>query len=164
MLDPKMEEAIAAWARAVVPTPATGPMPLHELANRSRKIKELVKLGVDFSKIAKRHGDLERFLQLDWNAHIKPQIQQGFSVTAIQTYGLKICVLNKICIFFVIRFLADCGIDPQNLGKIITRNTPLMWTDKDDIQVRINYLEAKLFTKENISHILNKAPNWLTLP
>lgn len=136
MLDPKVEEALALWARAVVPTPATGPMPLHELANRSKKIKELVKLGVDFSKIAKRHGDLERLLYLDWETQIKPQI----------------------------RFLVDCGIDPQNLGKFFTLNTPLMWTDKDDIQVRINYLEAKLFTKEEISKILNHAFNWLTLP
>lgn len=75
LLHPKMEEALAAWARAVVPTPATDPMPLHELANRSKKIKELVKLGVDFSKIAKRHGDLERLLHLDWETQIKPQIQ-----------------------------------------------------------------------------------------
>ncbi|XP_034251999.1 transcription termination factor 3, mitochondrial [Thrips palmi] len=136
MLDPRMEEAIAAWARAVVPTPATGPMPLHELANRSKKIKQLVKLGVDFSKIVKRHGDLERLLQLDWEAQLKPQIQ----------------------------FLVDVGIDPQNLGTFFTVNTPLIWTDKDDIQVRINYLEAKQFTKEEISKILNRAPNWLTLP
>lgn len=58
----------------------------------------------------------------------------------------------------------DCGIDPQNLGKFLTLNTPLMWADQDDIQVRVNYLEAKLFTKEEINKILNRAYNWLTLP
>lgn len=70
-----LEHVIAAWARATNPSPANQPMPLHELANRSLKVKELVKLGVDFSVIADRHGDLERLLHLDWETQIKSHIR-----------------------------------------------------------------------------------------
>ncbi|KAJ1530344.1 hypothetical protein ONE63_005258 [Megalurothrips usitatus] len=135
-IDPSLEPVLEAWARAIAPTPAAGPMPLHELANRSTKIKELVKLGVDFSVIVQRHGDLERLLHRNWEDCIKPQI----------------------------RFLVDCGINPDFLGTLFTRNTPILWTDKDDIQVRLNYMQAKLFTKDQIKKIINKAPFWLTLP
>ena len=74
-IDPSMMPVLAAWARAVVPTRNEGPMPLHELANRSTKVKELVKLGVDFSKIVERHGDMERLLHLSWTNQIKPHIR-----------------------------------------------------------------------------------------
>lgn len=74
-IDPSMMPVLAAWARAVVPTPSDGPMPLHELANKSTQIKELVKLGVDFSKIVERHGDMERLLHLSWENQIKPHIR-----------------------------------------------------------------------------------------
>lgn len=130
-----LERILAAWGQAVLPTPITGPMPLHELANRSTKLKELVKLGVDLYKIAGRHGDLERLMALDWDHQIKPQI----------------------------RFLVDCGIEPDRLADFFSRNTALLWTDKDDIQVRLNYLEAKQFSPEQIKKIVNGGAFWLTL-
>ena len=135
-IDPSLKPVLAAWARAVVPAPIDGPMPLHELANKSKKVKELVKLGVDMSKIVARHGDMERLLHTSWEGQIKP----------------------------VIRFLVDHGVHSNTLGVQFTSNTSLLWTSIDDMQVRINYLEAKLFSPDQIRNILNRAPFWLTLP
>ncbi|KAK3932614.1 Transcription termination factor 3, mitochondrial [Frankliniella fusca] len=134
-INPELERVLAAWGRAILPSPVDGPLALHELANRSTKVKELVKLGVDMYKIAGRHGDLERLMLLDWERQIKPQI----------------------------RFLVDIGIQPDRLADFFSRNTALLWTDKDDIEVRLNYLRAKNFSPEQIERVVNGGAFWLTL-
>lgn len=134
--DPSWGHIIASWAQAVAQTPANKPMPFYALANRSFKVKELIKLGVDFSQIVERHGQLERLLHLDWEQDIKPRI----------------------------RFLVDCGIEPSRLGDILSKNTPLLWADQEDLQVRINFLEAKNFSPDQIKRIVNASALWLSLP
>ena len=54
-----------------------------------------------------------------------------------------------------IYFLLDHGIKAHNLGHIFTENPELFNQDMSDLQVRINYLEHKKFSKCQISQLLH---------
>ncbi|XP_055694463.1 transcription termination factor 3, mitochondrial [Lutzomyia longipalpis] len=101
--------------------------------NKSHSLQQLVKLGVDLYSIERRKGLPQYVLRLDFERDMKP----------------------------VIQFLHDQGLPPDRLGYFITKNPLIFKEHCDDMLVRVNYLESKRFTREQIVRILDKNPFWL---
>uniref|UniRef100_A0A0A9WEF6 mTERF domain-containing protein 1, mitochondrial n=1 Tax=Lygus hesperus TaxID=30085 RepID=A0A0A9WEF6_LYGHE len=102
--------------------------------DRSPHLQELMKLGVNLDKIERTKGAAEVILRLDFERDAKPYIQ----------------------------FLHDHGVASEELGNFITTNPFIFKEDLENLQIRINYLEAKLFSSESISRIISKNPKWLS--
>ncbi|XP_046685781.1 transcription termination factor 3, mitochondrial-like [Homalodisca vitripennis] len=60
-----------------------------------------------------------------------------------------------------LRFLHDIGLPAEEFGKFITKNPFIFKQQLDDLQVRVNYLEAKKFTTDAITRIVTANPVWL---
>ncbi|XP_076329993.1 mitochondrial transcription termination factor 3, partial [Tachypleus tridentatus] len=97
-------------------------------------LQELVKLGVDLSCIEKKAGLAKFVLKLDFEKNINNHIQ----------------------------FLHDLGVPSNELGTFLTHNPLIFKESLDDLQVRVNYLESKKFSKDAITRIVSKAPFWLS--
>lgn len=107
---------------------------LASYVNESPSLQELVKLGVELYKFDSKPEIMSTILKLDFERDMKPYIQ----------------------------FVYDCGVSADSLGKFFTKN-PMIFTEHlDDLNTRINYLKYKKFTKEMISVILQKHPQWLS--
>lgn len=104
------------------------------VANESRTVQELVKLGVELYKIEARKGGLELILKLNFDEDIKPYIQ----------------------------FISDCGVPANRLSRFITRNPYIFIQDMDDLKTRIRYLRAHNFSTDDIAAIVDKNPDWLS--
>lgn len=102
-------------------------------ANKSRTIQELVKLGVSLYRFEARTEMVQYILGLDFEHNIKPYI----------------------------RFLNDCGVPADYLGRFITKNPDIFKEDMDDLYTRIRYLRAHNFDVDMISTIICKNPKWL---
>ncbi|KZC06972.1 mTERF domain-containing protein 1, mitochondrial, partial [Dufourea novaeangliae] len=103
-------------------------------ANDSITIQQLVKLGVELYKLEADRDVVEMILSLDFDKDIKPYI----------------------------RFLNDCGVPPENLGKFITNNPKIFKEDLDDLHTRIRYLMAHHFSPDMVQKIINSNPFWLS--
>ncbi|XP_055705669.1 transcription termination factor 3, mitochondrial [Phlebotomus papatasi] len=101
--------------------------------NKSPTLQQLLNLGVDLYSIERRKGLPQFVLKLDFERDMK----------------------------HIIQFLHDQGIPPDHLGRFITKNPLIFKEHSDDLAVRINYLESKMFTKEQIARIVDKNPFWL---
>ncbi|XP_055902971.1 transcription termination factor 3, mitochondrial [Eupeodes corollae] len=104
--------------------------------NKSECLQELIKLGVNLNSIEKRKGLAEFVLKLDFEKNIKPHLL----------------------------FLHDLGVQSELLGEMITKNPLIFKEDLDDLEVRINYLQAKKFKDHQITRIVTKNPYWLMFP
>lgn len=102
--------------------------------NKSKTLQELVKLGVDLSKLEKMKNVPDYILQLDYDKDIK----------------------NRII------YLNGLGVPMEELGKFLTKNPGFLKEDIDDVQTRIYYMQYKQFTPEMISRIITKNPMWLS--
>lgn len=102
-------------------------------ANKSPMIQRLAELGVDFSKIEKRNGIAQYLLPLDFEKDMKLHI----------------------------RFLNDCGVPPDELGRYLTKNPLIFKEDLDDLYTRIRYLSAHKFERDMIARIVTKNPYWV---
>ncbi|XP_033342975.2 mitochondrial transcription termination factor 3 isoform X1 [Megalopta genalis] len=105
-----------------------------KFADDSITIQKLVDLGVDLHKLEKHRDLVEMYLSLDFDRDIKPYIT----------------------------FLHDCGLQPENLGRFITKNPRIFKEDMDDLHTRIRYLAAHLFTPPMIQRIITGNPLWLS--
>lgn len=104
--------------------------------NKSLELQELLKLGVDLSKVETRRGALELFLKLKLNDNIKPMVT----------------------------FLTEeIGVSLSKIGYIFTKNPYIFLQDLDNMRIRINYLLSKAFTPENVATIVERNPYWLSL-
>ncbi|VDO97731.1 unnamed protein product [Soboliphyme baturini] len=106
---------------------------LAPFVNESELLRNLVDMGVDLSQLEVKSNVADFLIKLDWQTQAK-------------TY---------------IRFLVRHGIPINELGSYITRNPWIFQQDIEDLQVRINYLESKNFSKEAIARIILKARYWL---
>lgn len=106
---------------------------LAAYVNKSECLQQLLKLGVDLSRIEKRNGLAEFVLKLDFERNIKPHLM----------------------------FLHDLGVQPEHFGELITKNPLIFKEDLDDLQVRVNYLQVKKFKDHQITRIVTKNPYWL---
>lgn len=106
---------------------------LAAYVNKSESLQQFLKLGVDLNSIERRKGLGEFVLKLDFERNVKPHLV----------------------------FLHDLGVQPELFGEFITKNPLIFKEDLEDLQVRVNYLEAKKFTGQQITRIVTKNPFWL---
>lgn len=107
---------------------------LAAYVNESHSLQQLVNLGVELYKFDSDPNVMKTILQLDFERDMKPYI----------------------------RFIHDCGVPVEELGKFFTKNPMLFAEHMDDLITRINYLEHKRFSKEMITTIIRKHPKWLS--
>lgn len=113
--------------------PLTPTFSFAKYANKSRTIQELVKLGVGLYKFEAKEGMVQYILSLDFERDVMPYI----------------------------KFLHDCGVPADYLGKFITQNPDIFKQDMDDLHTRIRYLRAHSFSPSMIETIVCKNPKWL---
>jgi len=119
----------------IVPALPKKSFSLAAYVNESKTLRNLVMLGVNLSKIEERDISLaEKLVKLDFERDVKP----------------------------VLLFLHHCDVKECDIGECITRNPLLLTESIDDMQVRVNYLESKRFSKESIAKIVSRAPLVLT--
>lgn len=106
---------------------------LAAYVNKSECLQEFIKMGVDLNSIERRKGLGEFVLNLNYNDTVKPHLL----------------------------FLADLGIPPDLFGQFITKNPLIFKESVEDLTVRVNYLESKKFTPQQIIKIVSKNPYWL---
>ncbi|KAG8291153.1 single-stranded RNA binding [Homalodisca vitripennis] len=106
---------------------------LAAYVNKSHSLQQLVKLGVDLYKVELKKDAAQFILNLDFEKHMKLHL----------------------------RFLHDIGLPAEEFGKFITKNPFIFKQQLDDLQVRVNYLEAKKFTTDAITRIVTANPVWL---
>ncbi|RWS10782.1 mTERF domain-containing protein 1-like protein [Dinothrombium tinctorium] len=109
---------------------------LAAYVDRSNTLKRLVDLGVDLYKVERSKEACEHILRLDFNKDIKPYIS----------------------------FLHDKGIPADKLGHFISE-FPLVFSESTyNLQLRLDYLRSKHFTRNAIIKILTKHPRFLSKP
>ncbi|CAH1155257.1 unnamed protein product [Phaedon cochleariae] len=101
--------------------------------NHSDTLQQLLKLGVKFYEIEKDPNAFKFILTLKFEE-----------------------IMGHIL------FLKDIGIEPDTIGKIITKNPFLLREELNDLEVRINYLQYKKFTNEMVVRIIGNNAYWLT--
>lgn len=107
---------------------------LAAYVNKSETLQQLIKLGVDLSKIEKRKGLPQFILKLNFDNDIKP----------------RLLFLHH-----------TIGINPDLFGWFITKNPLIFKENLEDIQIRLNYLQSKQFTPQQITTIIEKNPFWV---
>lgn len=110
---------------------------LAAYVNESKTLQELIKLGVSLYDIENtNYSAAQYYLTLD------------FEIDCLEH----------------IRFLRKNGLQEKNVGRFITEFPMVFKEHIDDLQTRINYLEAKGFTKKTISRAINTSAVILSLP
>jgi len=119
----------------IVPALPKKSFSLSSYVNDSTTLHNLVMLGVNLAKIEERDISVaEQLLKLDFEHDVKP----------------------------VLLFLYHCDVKECDIGGCITKNPHLLCESIDDMQVRVNYLKSKRFSKESIARIVSKEPRVLT--
>ncbi|CAF1039172.1 unnamed protein product [Adineta ricciae] len=108
---------------------------LAYLINESETLKRFVEMGVDVYR---------------WN---QPNIKAKYVLTLN---------FERDCVQHLV-FLNEIGIKNKSLAQFLSYNPWIFKESIDDLRVRINYLENKGFTSENIRDILLRAPFLLNL-
>jgi len=112
---------------------ATRPtMTLGSLVNESKTLQSLVDLGVSLHRWDK-YGHLGLAAKLDFVRDVAP----------------------------VIRFLADLGVEHDQIGKILSHSPGILEETEQDLKTRVAYLVSKKFKMPEIAHIVSTAPRWL---
>lgn len=107
---------------------------LAAYVNKSDTLQQLIKLGVDLSRVERKKPDLAQYLLgLNFEQQIQPHLL----------------------------LLHDLGIVPEELGKYLTKNPAILKESLEDLEVRVNYLSSKRFKKADIQRIVSKNPFWL---
>ncbi|KAM7292276.1 putative transcription termination factor, mTERF [Ixodes scapularis] len=106
---------------------------LAAYVNQSETLQKFLQLGVDLSRFDRRPGVPQMILALDFEKDVKP----------------------------VIRFLTSLGVEPDRLGYIFTKNPRILKEQLENLQVRVDYLLSKKFTKEQVGRIASNAPFFL---
>lgn len=102
--------------------------------SKSETLQQFVKLGVDLSRLEKRKGIAKYILNLDFERDMKGHLM----------------FLTK-----------DINISPDYLSWFLTKNPLIFKESIVDLQTRINYLESKRFSKDEIAAIVSRNPYWL---
>uniref|UniRef100_A0A1B0FJM0 Transcription termination factor 3, mitochondrial n=1 Tax=Glossina morsitans morsitans TaxID=37546 RepID=A0A1B0FJM0_GLOMM len=115
---------------------ARGLLATYNLAayvNKSDTLQQFLKLGVDLNHIERKKGLPEFVLRLRFEEDVSPYLL----------------------------FLKDQNVPAERLGEFITKNPLIFKVHLDDLQTRVNYLNAKKFSKAQIERILTSNPYWL---
>lgn len=106
---------------------------LVENATPDSIVRRFLDMGVNLHNIERRKGLAKYVLGLNFEEGVQPHLW----------------------------WLRDQQIPASELGRWVTKNPLIFKVDLDDLQVRVNYLEAKKFTKPQIQRILLENPFWL---
>lgn len=106
---------------------------LAAYVQKSDTLQQLMKLGVELYKLDRLETG-EFIVNLDFKRDIEPHI----------------LFLNK-----------NIGIPIELMGKYLTQNPNILKESLDDIQTRVNYLELKRFTRDEIVSIVTRNAIWL---
>uniref|UniRef100_A0A1A9ZS52 Transcription termination factor 3, mitochondrial n=1 Tax=Glossina pallidipes TaxID=7398 RepID=A0A1A9ZS52_GLOPL len=115
---------------------ARGLLATYNLAayvNKSDTLQQFLKLGVDLNHIERKKGLPEFVLRLRFEEDVSPYLL----------------------------FLKDQNVPAERLGEFITKNPLIFKVHLGDLQTRVNYLNAKKFSKAQIERILTSNPYWL---
>ncbi|XP_052086431.1 transcription termination factor 3, mitochondrial-like [Mytilus californianus] len=107
---------------------------LAPLVKESKVLSNLVMLGVSLAEIEKQ-GAADMMVQLNYENDVQP----------------------------FLLFLKGIGVADEDLCRVITKNPFLFKEEVTDLQVRINYLRSKKFSKESISSIVTRNAKALSL-
>lgn len=130
VLDPPLSKDLyASVAPALRPT-----FNFAAYVNNSETLQQLIKLGVDLTKIERRRGLPEFVLKLDFEKDMKNHIQ----------------FLHQ-----------ECGIPMESFGNVLTKNPLIFKESLLDLETRVNYLRSKLFKPMEIARIAELNPYWL---
>lgn len=105
-----------------------------KFANDSYTLQQLIKLGVNLYELEKDRDLTEMYLNLDFVKDIEPYL----------------------------KFLHDCGVSADNLGRFINKNPKIFKEDMDDLHTRIRYLRSHNYSPMMIKTIVNSDPSWLS--
>lgn len=109
---------------------------LAAYVQKSETLQQLLKLGVNLHKLDLKNVG-EFIVKLDFKRDIEKYI----------------ILLNK-----------DVGVPIDGIANIITQNPMILNEDIDNIHTRINYLQLKRFTSDDIVRIVTSNTKWLTTP
>ncbi|CAH0404763.1 unnamed protein product [Chilo suppressalis] len=104
---------------------------LASYINNSETLQNLLHLDVNLSKIEKKPQLVEKILKL--------------SCGNIENFIL---------------FIKDY-VNVDEIGTFITKNPLILYESLEDLNVRINYLQSKKFSSNDIQRIVSKNPYWL---
>lgn len=108
---------------------------LAAYVQKSETLQQLIKLGVNLDSLDRKN--VGKFIaSLDFNKDIAAHI---------------LVLKDKV------------GIPIQVMGQYLTKNPNILKENLDDIQTRVNYLELKKFTRDDIVAIVTKNPQWLNI-
>lgn len=102
--------------------------------SRSETLQKLLDLNVNLYKIERRKGLLQFLMPLDFERDMQKHI----------------LFLTK-----------HVGLEPDCLGKFFTKNPLIFKEEIDVLETRVNYLESKSFTADDIRIIVENDPFWL---
>ncbi|KAM3959066.1 mitochondrial transcription termination factor 3 [Aphomia sociella] len=104
---------------------------LAAYVNKSKTLQNLLHLDVNLSKIEKKPYIAEKIMKLDFDD--------------IQEHLL---------------FIKDY-VHVDNIGKFLTTNPMIFYESLEDLKVRVNYLQSKHFSNDQIERIISKNAFWL---
>ena len=117
------------------PAAVTKSYNLAAYVNESEVLSNLVRLGVDLSKVETKRSEANNLIKLDFERDVKPYLM----------------------------FLHDVGVPSDMLGSLITKHPGIFREDLDDLRVRVNYLQSKKFSVDAIARIISVAPQAMSL-
>ncbi|XP_051015404.1 transcription termination factor 3, mitochondrial [Acomys russatus] len=127
-LQPVSEEvAIQIAAHPLLPLSS---FTLGDYIDHSETLQQLVKLGVDLSKIEKHPDVANLLLRLDFEKDIGQ----------------------------ILLFLKDVGLEDNQLGSFLTKNCAIFSEDIENLKTRVAYLQSKNFSKTDITRMVKNSP------
>ncbi|XP_048850228.1 transcription termination factor 3, mitochondrial isoform X2 [Brienomyrus brachyistius] len=121
------EEAVQIHAAPALPTVSVS---LGDYVDRSETLQQLLKLGVNLSKLEQRPNVGSMLLRLDFHADVKDRLL----------------------------FLKDVGVGDSRLGTFITHNPFILTEGLENLRARATYLRSKKFSRESVATMVSKAP------
>lgn len=131
----KMIEATLKSDSTVKPALPKKSFNLAAYVGESETLTNLVKLGVDLTKMELDAETSSCLVKLDFENDIQPYLA----------------------------FLHRNGVQDANVGVCITRNPKIFLVALDHLETRVNYLKSKKFSDESIGRILGKFPQLFSL-
>ncbi|XP_023648804.2 transcription termination factor 3, mitochondrial isoform X1 [Paramormyrops kingsleyae] len=121
------EEAVQIHAEPALPAASVS---LGDYVDQSETLQQLLKLGVNLSKLEQRPNVGSMLLRLDFQADVKDRLL----------------------------FLKDVGVEDSRLGAFITRNPFILTEGLENLRARSAYLRSKKFSRVSVATMVSKAP------
>lgn len=102
--------------------------------NKSETLQQLLHLGVDLHKLERKPDIMLFILGLKFDKDVKKYVT----------------------------FLHDNGLSVDEIAYVFTKNPLILKEEIDNLQIRVNYLLSKNFTKDMIQRILSRNPFWMS--